>query len=62
MSTLDGPVSPPGLRLRRPGWRDPRLLVGVGMIAGSVALGAWAVTAAEASTPVYVARGALTPA
>jgi hypothetical protein len=61
MSLPDGPVSPVALRLRRPGWRDPRLLAGVLMIAAAVALGSWAVSAAEASTPVYVARGALTP-
>jgi hypothetical protein len=62
MTSIDaGPASPSALRLRRPGWRDPKLLVGVLMIAASVALGAWAVSAAEASTPVYVARGALTP-
>ncbi|WNB86382.1 hypothetical protein [Cellulomonas sp. ATA003] len=57
-NSLAGPVA---ARLRRPGWRDPKLLVGVLMIAGAVALGAWAVSAAEASTPVYVARGTLTP-
>lgn len=55
------PVSPVGVRLRRPGWRDPKLLAGVLMIAGSVALGSWAVSAAEASTAVYVAREPLTP-
>ena len=62
MDTLVGsPVSPVGLRLRRPGWRDPRLLVGVLLIAASVVLGSWVVSAAEASTPVWVAREALTP-
>jgi len=62
MEPLDAsPVSPVAARLRRPGWRDPKLLVGVLMIAAAVALGSWAVSAAEASTPVYVARGALTP-
>ena len=55
------PVSPLGARLRRPSWRDPRLLVGILMVAASVALGAWVVSAAGASTPVYVAREALTP-
>lgn len=62
MDTIDGsPVSPVGMRLRRPGWRDPKLLVGLLLIAVSVAVGAWAVSAAEASTPVWVTRGALTP-
>lgn len=55
------PTSPVAARLRRPGWRDPRLLAGVLMIAGAVALGSWAVSTAEASTPVWVAREALTP-
>jgi hypothetical protein len=55
------PVSPAGARLRRPGWRDPKLLIGVLLIAGSVTLGSWAVSAAEASTPVWVAREAITP-
>ncbi|NMR20810.1 hypothetical protein HIR71_11375 [Cellulomonas fimi] len=55
------PVSPVAARLRRPTWRDPRLLVGLVMIAGSVALGAWAVTSAQASEPVYVARTTLPP-
>lgn len=55
------PASPVGARLRRPGWRDPKLLIGVLMIAGAVALGSWAVSAAEASTPVWVARASITP-
>lgn len=55
---LPAPVAP---RLRRPGWRDPRLLAGVAMVAGSVALGSWAVRAAQATVPVYVAREALVP-
>lgn len=61
MDSSDSPASPVGARLRRPGWRDPKLLVGMLMIAGAVVLGAWAVSAAEASTPVYVARQELTP-
>lgn len=62
MDTMVGsPVSPVAARLRPPGWRNPRLLVGVLLIAGAVALGSGVVSAAEASTPVYVAREALTP-
>lgn len=62
MDTLAGaPVSPVAVRLRRPSWRDPKLLVGVLIVAASVALGSWVVSAAEASTPVYMASGALTP-
>ena len=48
-------------RLVRPGWRDPRLMVGGILLVGSVALGAWAVDAASATSPVYAARGVLTP-
>ncbi|RYV50174.1 hypothetical protein EUA98_15010 [Pengzhenrongella frigida] len=61
VATWREPVSPVAVRLRRPTWRDPRLLAGVVMVAAAVALGAWVVSAAEANTPVYVARGTLTP-
>lgn len=48
-------TSPPAVRLRRPGWRDPRLLAGLVLVAGSVALGSGLVAAAADSVPVYVA-------
>lgn len=48
-------------RMRRPSWRDPRLGVGVLLVAGSVALGAWAVSSADSSVDVYQARVAMTP-
>ena len=60
MTVLDLPA-PVANRLRRPGWRDPRLLAGIAMVAGSVALGSWVVQGAERTTQVYVARDALTP-
>jgi len=50
---LPAPVAP---RLRRPGWRDPRLLAGVALVAASVVLGSWAVRTAQRTVPVYVAR------
>ncbi|GIG20132.1 flagellar protein FlgA [Cellulomonas chitinilytica] len=53
---LPAPVAP---RLRRPGWRDPRLLAGVAMVAASVVLGSWAVRTAQRTVPVYVARDAI---
>jgi len=59
-AVLDLPA-PVAVRLRRPGWRDPRLLVGVAMVAGSVALGSWVVRSAQTTVPVYVAREALVP-
>lgn len=52
-------VSPPALRLQRPGWRDPRLLLGVVLVAASVALGSWLVSAAGRTTPVYVTHDTL---
>jgi len=55
------PAPQPAARLRRPTWRDPRLLVGVVVVALSVALGSWAVTSASATVAVYAAGAALTP-
>lgn len=60
-TTMVETVSPVAARLRRPSWRDPRLLAGLVMVAAATALGSWAVSAAAASTPVYMARGTLTP-
>lgn len=53
--------APAANRLRRPSWRDPRLVVGLLLVATSVAAGSWVVSAAQASTPVWAARGTLTP-
>lgn len=52
---------PRALRLRRPSWRDPRLVVGLLLVAVSVAAGSWLVDAAQGATPVWVARDTLTP-
>ncbi|WP_245862625.1 hypothetical protein [Georgenia soli] len=52
---------PQARRLRRPTWRDPRLGVGILLVAASVALGTWAVRDAAATVEVYAARDALTP-
>jgi len=57
-AVLDLPT-PVAQRLRRPGWRDPRLLAGVAMVAAAVALGSWVVRSAQHEVPVYVARHAL---
>lgn len=51
--------APVANRLRRPGWRDPRLLAGVAMVAAAVALGSWLVRSAQHVEPVYAARHAL---
>lgn len=48
-------------RLRRPSWRDPRLLVGLLLVAASVVGGALVVQRADDTRPVWAARRALTP-
>ena len=48
-------------RLRRPSWRDARLLVGLVLVLASVALGARVVALADDTIPVYAARVALPP-
>ncbi len=60
-NAVDGAAAPVAARLRRPGWRDPKLLAGILMIAGAVALGSWFASDAEATSPVWVAGEALTP-
>lgn len=53
--------TPRARRARRPGWRDPRVGVGVLLVAGSVALGVWVVGGATRGDAYYVAAEALTP-
>lgn len=48
-------------RLRRPSWRDPRLLAGLLLVLLSVVGVAGLVRAVDATEPVLVARRALTP-
>jgi hypothetical protein len=48
-------------RLRRPSWRDTRLLVGLVLVLASVALGARVIALADDTVPVYAARAALPP-
>jgi hypothetical protein len=48
-------------RLRRPSWRDPRLLVGVLLVLASVALASRLIAEADRTVPVYAARDALSP-
>ncbi|WP_265521853.1 hypothetical protein [Oerskovia flava] len=60
-TTTDRLPAPAATRLRRPTWRDPRLLVGIVIVAASVALGSWAVSSADTTVDVYVADGVLTP-
>lgn len=50
-------TAPRAARSRRPGWRNPRLLLGVVLVAGSVLLGAQLLAAADDSVGVWaVAR------
>ena len=51
------PAAPGATRARRPGWRNPRLLLGLVLVAGSVVLGARLVAAADDTVGVWaVAR------
>ncbi len=47
------PAPPPALRASRPGWRDPRLWLGVLLLAGSVVLGARLLAAADDTVTVW---------
>lgn len=54
---IEAPSTPSRLertapRLRPPGWRDPRLLTGIVLVAMSVALGSWLVASAGRTVPV----------
>lgn len=60
-STIDRLPTPTAARVRRPTWRDPRLVLGIVLVAGSVALGSWAVSTAGRTVAVYAAAGPLTP-
>jgi len=51
------PASPSATRLRRRGWRDPRLAVGLVLVAVSTLVGARLLAAADDSVPVWVAAG-----
>jgi hypothetical protein len=50
------PTSPPAMRHRRPSWRDPRLVVGIVMVTGSVLLGAHILADADDTVAVWSVR------
>ena len=55
----DPPGSPPARRLRRPGWLNLRLVLGVLLVLGSVLLGARTLAAADSSVRVWAVTGDL---
>lgn len=55
--TADAPV----MRLRRPRWKDPRLIVGVVLVIASVLMGALLVSRLSQTVPVLVARTDIVP-
>lgn len=50
-----GDAATPAQRVRRPGWRDPRLWVGVVLVAGSVVAGARLLAGADDTVQVWTA-------
>jgi hypothetical protein len=54
VSSLDSP--PAAARARRPGWRDPRLWVGIAIVAASVVVGARVLAAADDTEAVWSLR------
>ena len=50
---------PPATRSTNPGWRDPRLWVGVVLVTGSVVAGARIMAGADDTTAVWAASGDL---
>lgn len=55
------PASPIAGRLKRPGWTDPRLLIGLALVALSVWGTASIVAGADRTEPYLVAKETLTP-
>ena len=55
-----GPTAPM-MRLRRPRWKDPRLIVGIVLVVASVLMGAVLVSRLAETTPVLVARSPIAP-
>lgn len=53
------PASPAALRARRPSWRDPRLVLGVVLLCGSVLAGARILDGADDTVAVLAARSPL---
>lgn len=54
-----GDAVAPAQRVRRPGWRDPRLWVGVALVAGSVVAGSRLLASADDTVQVWTAASDL---
>ncbi|HVX55027.1 hypothetical protein [Nocardioides sp.] len=50
------PSAPPAVRASRPGWRDPRLWLGVAIVAGCVVAGARVLGSADDTVAVWAVR------
>lgn len=61
VTNLGSPQIPSATRAARPGWRDPRLWIGVLLVAGSVVLGARLLGDADRTVGVWVSRTDLAP-
>ncbi len=61
MTATTVPPAPVARRLRPPSWRDRRLVLGVLLVAGSIAVGATVVSRADDTQPVYAASHPLMP-
>lgn len=51
----------PVMRLRKPRWKDPRLIVGIVLVVASVLMGATLVSRLAETTPVIVTRSPIVP-
>lgn len=59
--TLGTTDTPAATRVTTPGWRDPRLWVGVALVAASVLIGATVVGGSDDTVPVWAAASSLAP-
>ena len=53
--TDTGLTTPPASRATTPGWRDPRMWVGIAIVAASVVVGALVLGASDDTEPVWAA-------
>ncbi len=53
---MTDPTPQPARRFRPPGWRDPRLIVGLALVAVCVLTGAWLMAGADDTEPVWALR------